>query len=142
MDLTIDLDKFKLNIRVAVLVRTDDGILFEKGKDGYYFVLGGRVKIGESSLEAAKREVLEEVFVEVHDLKLVSLIENFFTKGESSFHEICFVYSSDSIMKLEPPENIVACKKEDLQEKDIRPAIVKKIITEEQNGISNFIIKL
>lgn len=141
MDLTLDVDQFKLNIRVAVLIRTDKGLLFEKGKDGYCFALGGRVKINESSLDAAKREVFEEISVEVSDLKLVSLIENFFVKGASSVHEICFVYSGNSIVTTELPGNIVAIKREDFQEKDIRPEIIKKIIIEEQGGISHFIVK-
>lgn len=141
MDLTIDVDKFRLNIRVAALLCTQKGFLFEKGKDGYYFVLGGRVKINESSLEAAKREIFEEISVSVNDIKLVSVVENFFVKGETSFHEICFVYSSSDIINPELPKNIVELTTEVLQTVDVRPPIIKKIIAENKNEVSHFIIK-
>jgi len=140
MDLTLELGQYTLNIRVAVLVRTDTGFLFEKGKDGYYFALGGRVKIGESSLVAAKRELQEEIGLDVDALKLVSIVENFFTHKGSSFHEVCFVYLVEGVVNMDLPENIVALGNLDLQGADIRPEIIKKIITEKQESVSHFII--
>jgi 8-oxo-dGTP pyrophosphatase MutT (NUDIX family) len=142
MDLTLELGQHKLNIRVAVLVRTTKGVLFEKGKDGYYFALGGRVKIGESSFDAAKREVQEEIGLHVDVLKLVSIVENFFTHKGFSFHEVCFVYLLEDIVDLELPENIVAFTDVDLQSKDVRPEVIKKIINEKQEVVSHFIINI
>ena len=54
-DLSLNVDDFYLNIRVAIIARTKNGFILEKKKTSeYYFLIGGRMKINESSLEAAK----------------------------------------------------------------------------------------
>ena len=60
MDLTLPIEDKILNIRVAVILKTKIGYVLEKSKNGYFFVLGGRIKINESSEQAARREVFEE----------------------------------------------------------------------------------
>lgn len=141
MDITTQVGNYKLNVRVAVLVRNAQGFLFEKSEQGYYFSVGGRVKAGESSLDAAKREVFEELSVHVDDLSLISIIENFFENKGSSFHELCFVYSSENVFALELPENIVVLREEELEGQDIRPEIIKTIVSETSKGVSHFIVK-
>ena len=39
MDLTIQLDQITHNIRVAVIMKTDKGYIFEKNPEGYLFML-------------------------------------------------------------------------------------------------------
>ncbi len=75
------------------MIKSGDNYIFEKHKQGYYFGVGGRVKIGERSDVAAIREVEEELGVTVIDLKYKTVIENFY----DNVHEICFVYTCEDI---------------------------------------------
>ena len=142
MDLTIQFDKIKLNIRVAVLARTDKGYIFEKSNKGYLFTMGGRVKANETSLEAAQREVQEEIGYALNpDVKLIAVVENFFSTSDSAVHEICFVYSQEEVVEIDLPDNFVQIQESDLESEDIRPEIIKKIIKSSRNGISHYLIK-
>jgi 8-oxo-dGTP pyrophosphatase MutT (NUDIX family) len=142
MDLSIQLENVKLNIRVAVLIKTNKGYLFEKGKDDYLFALGGRVKVNESSLQAAQREVLEEIgYTLKPDVKLMAVVENFFNTATSAVHEICFVYNQEEVVEIDLPDNFVQVQESDLAQEDIRPEIIKKIIMEVRGGISHYVIK-
>lgn len=141
MDLTLQVDGVSLNIRVAVLLQTEKGYLFERHKDGYYFAIGGRVKAGESSLEAAMRELQEEVAIKTNNLNLVSIVENFYVHKGVSFQEICFVYTSHQVFDVELPENIVALSQKDMKDKDIRPEVIKNSIAQEPGFISHSIVK-
>ena len=78
MDLTLLAGEYTLNIRVHIIVETETGFLFFKGKSGHYALVGGRVKAGESSLAAAQRELQEETGLnfEANKFKLISIIEN------------------------------------------------------------------
>ena len=81
MDLTIPVGDTILNIRAVVLVKVQGGYLFERHlKNGYYYAVGGRVQINESSVDSAVRELKEEINIDikVEDLKLKAVIENFF----------------------------------------------------------------
>ena len=62
MDLTIDVEDYKLNIRAAGIIMHNNKILAHKNKKvGHYALIGGRIQTGESSAEAVKREVQEEI---------------------------------------------------------------------------------
>ena len=67
-------------------------------KDIYYSLLGGKVKMFEDTKLAAKREVLEELGIEIsiEDLKSVGIYENFFVYKETNIHELLYVYVVNS----------------------------------------------
>lgn len=94
MDLTLDTDLGKLNIRVAAWIESQNSLLVSKFPDGVISLPGGRVKFLETTIEAVKREVLEETGEELYDVELFSVIENFFLEKQSKrdFHEFLFVY--------------------------------------------------
>ena len=151
MDLTIKLDGGNyLNIRVAFIVQTKNGFVLQKHKRGCYFFLGGRVKSGESSLQAAKREMLEETGLEIENFKLVSVLENFFSGEENTkTQEICFVYTTPIIEKINWDADLIEINKEEIVEvgrqemldMDIRPEIIKKLILENKlETISHFVV--
>lgn len=136
-DLTLLVDDTVLNIRVAILVETPAGFVFEKHKSGYLFVLGGRVKINETSEEAALREVFEELGLKDLKLDLISIIENFFSVDNGKkYHEINFVYKTviDEMPDLSQfsldSGNIgySYIKKEDFDQYDIRPRAIKELV--------------
>ena len=93
MDLTIEVDDYKLNIRTAGIIIHENKILTHRdvNKD-YYCLPGGRVQIGENSEETIKRELNEELGKEIEISKYISTIENFFEMENKKYHEIFFLY--------------------------------------------------
>ena len=64
MDITIDVNDYKLNVRAACVIKHNNKILVHKNiNSNYYCLIGGRVKIGEDSETTIKREVEEETGV-------------------------------------------------------------------------------
>lgn len=136
-DLTLLVDDTVLNIRVAILVETPAGFVFEKHKSGYLFVLGGRVKINETSQEAASRKVFEELGLKDLKLDLISIIENFFSVDNGKkYHEINFVYKTvinemlDLSQFTSDSGNVGYhyIENEDFANYDIRPKAIKELI--------------
>lgn len=143
MDLTFTTEHAKLNIRVAVILNSKDGYLFCESKDGYYFAVGGRVKINESSLEAAHREVLEELNYSMQSVELCTVLENFFTHQSTGtlVHEFCFIYKCNDIVDVALPEFFVAIPATELSGKDIRPSLITELIMNPTTTLSHKISK-
>lgn len=136
-DLTVSIENVILNIRSVIILETKEGFVFEKSRDGYLFALGGRVKVNETSYEAAVREVEEEVGSKVLDMKLSGIIENFFKMdAKSDCHEINFVFKAkySGILDLGKCSLLSAhngyeyVKLENLDKFDIRPKLIVKLI--------------
>ena len=87
-DLTIDLEGGRLNCRAAGIIIHDGKVLFHKNPaDVYYALVGGRVKIGESSDKTVKREIEEELGKKIDVIECMATIENFFELENRNFHE-------------------------------------------------------
>lgn len=96
MDITINVDDYKLNMRAAVVIIHNGKILVHKNiKSDHYALLGGRVEIGEASNITVKREVKEELGKEIEILGYIATIENFFTMKGNKYHEIEFIYQAE-----------------------------------------------
>ena len=66
MDLTLNVDDYKLNVRAAGLLIHNNKVLVHKNLNSdHYALLGGRVEIGEDSAKTLKREVKEELGKEI-----------------------------------------------------------------------------
>ena len=93
MDLTIDVEDYKLNVRAAgVIIHNNKILLHRNAKSNHYALVGGRVAIGEDSENTIKREIQEELGKEIEITGYVSTIENFFEMKGSKYHEILFVH--------------------------------------------------
>ena len=96
MDLTIDIEDYKLNIRAACVIKHNNKVLLHKSDDkDHYCLIGGRVELGESSENTIKREIKEELDKEIDIKGYISTIENFFTFEGSKYHEYMFVYEAE-----------------------------------------------
>lgn len=93
MDLSIDIEDYKLNIRAGGLIIHNNKILAHKNinKD-HYCIPGGRIELGENSETTIKREIQEELGKNIDILKYSSTIENFFYMNEKKYHELYFLY--------------------------------------------------
>lgn len=96
MDLTIDVENYKLNIRAAGVIIHNNKILTHKNinKD-HYALPGGRVEIGENSELTVKRELKEELGKEIDIKGYIATIENFFELEGKKYHEIFFIHRAE-----------------------------------------------
>ncbi len=96
MDLSVVLENKKLNIRACGIIIHQNKLLVHNNiNESHVALVGGRVKIGESSEETLKREIYEEMGKEIEIQEYVSTIENFFNADDMPYHEIMFVYKAD-----------------------------------------------
>lgn len=84
----------------VVIIKKGDLILASSGHDNiknedFYRLLGGGIEMGETSQEALKREIKEELDAELKNIKLLEVVENIFTFNGQPGHEICFVYQAE-----------------------------------------------
>ena len=63
MDISINLqDDYRLNVRAAAIITHNNKVLMHKDSEvEFYALLGGRVALGEDSMQTIKREILEEM---------------------------------------------------------------------------------
>ena len=93
MDLTIDVEDYKLNIRAAGIIIHNGKFLAHRNVNcDYYALIGGRVAIGEDSVTTVIREIKEEMGKDAKIIGYVSTIENFFEEKGLKYHEIMFVH--------------------------------------------------
>jgi ADP-ribose pyrophosphatase YjhB (NUDIX family) len=86
--------------KAIVVFKNDNHFLFTICEDAilnckYYIPVGGGIEFGELSIEAAKREVLEEIGQEIGDIRLLDIRENIFSLNGTKEHEIVFTYFAD-----------------------------------------------
>lgn len=91
-----------IRAKAVCIFRHENKILLSEGydlvKDEHYLIpIGGGIDFGEASAQATRREVMEEIGAEVHDLQLLGVLENLFTFDGKPGHEIVFVYEAGFI---------------------------------------------
>ena len=79
------------------IFRNNDHILvfegYDKAKDEiFYRPLGGGIEFGERSEDAVRRELKEELNVEIANLKYMGTLENIYNFNGGSYHEVVLVY--------------------------------------------------
>ena len=93
MDLTIDVEDYKLNVRAAGVIIHNNKILAHKDiRSDHYALIGGRIEIGENSADTIKREIKEELGKDIEITGYIATIENFFKMKETKYHEIMFIH--------------------------------------------------
>ena len=91
--ITFNVDGGVFNYRACVFItnRKEDLVLLQDIGD-YLVLPGGRVEILESAEDASKRELKEELGLEVESLTFKIINKNFFKANNKSYHEIGFYY--------------------------------------------------
>ncbi len=89
--------KFKpkriFQMRIAGLGFRDGHVLVHRAvHETFWTFPGGRAEVGETSEETLKREMVEELGVEVKVGRLLWAVENFFRYEDRDWHELGFYY--------------------------------------------------
>ena len=142
MDITFKTEKHTLNVRgTAIIIHNNKVLMHRSVNEPYHALVGGRVKLGESSEQTVKREVMEELGKEVDVTGYCCTIENFFNFRNSEYHEIMFVHFAE--FKDEDDKKIEhtiknAEGREDLEyrwldldkidEYEIKPVVMKEVL--------------
>jgi 8-oxo-dGTP pyrophosphatase MutT (NUDIX family) len=72
------------------------GRLVDPGHDApFYRPLGGGILFGESGEGAIRREFREELGVGLKSITFLGFLENLFTIGTESYHELCLIFGAE-----------------------------------------------
>lgn len=158
MDIKIKAKKGAFKYRVSGIITNKDKILVVKICDNDFYCLpGGHVKLGESTLEALKREIKEETGYDIKNPKLIAVVENFFhSKINNNMHELGFYYSININEDIEKENYIVIEKENDAEIKlefkwiglkelckiNFQPAFLKEKLINNDNVLVHKIIKI
>lgn len=94
--ITFEREHHKFNFRVAgIAIHHNRILLHTTEKDDFWNLPGGRVELNESTDQTIKREIKEELDIEVQMSTLLFVNEDFFEYEDKHYHEIGFYYLID-----------------------------------------------
>ena len=81
------------NFRVAGIAIDNNYVLLHRAAgDNFWSCPGGRVEMGETTPQTLIREIKEELNEDIEVVRLLWVVENFFTYAHKNYHEIAFYY--------------------------------------------------
>lgn len=132
--------------RTGAFILKNDKMLFVKSKfGGYFYMIGGGVCFGETSVDCIEREILEETGINAKVDRLAVVAENFF-KGEGGIlegldcHTIEFYYlakvidDSNVFSKTDDGEELVWIPIAEIKNSFFKPNFIPEKIDEIING--------
>jgi ADP-ribose pyrophosphatase YjhB (NUDIX family) len=88
----------RFNYRVVGVAIHNDAVLLHRADHEPFWTLpGGRAEHGETAEQTIRREMLEELATDVHVVRLLWLVENFFDYEGLSYHELALYFGSTRI---------------------------------------------
>ncbi|TVT29549.1 NUDIX domain-containing protein [Salinicoccus cyprini] len=127
---------------VGIIIENGHILLATNSMAEYFYTISGAVKHGETSIDAVRREVLEETHLEYEVERMLTVVENFFdytfNSTEYEFHEVAIYYmmKPQGMKSINSVHDIGGGRKEHVEwiplskidRVEIRPAILKEII--------------
>ena len=84
----------KFTYRIAGVAIHDGYVLLQRAEDGSeWFVPGGRAELLETAQDGLRREMREELHVDIHVERMLYVVENFFSVGDIPHHELGLYFS-------------------------------------------------
>lgn len=98
MDISFKTENIKFNYRACAIIIHDNKILaMHDDRSPYYYLPGGRVKMGETAEDAVKRELFEELGISTKIIRPLWLDQAFFNEDvdKLDYHELCIYFLID-----------------------------------------------
>lgn len=98
MDISFQSENEKFNYRVCAVILNDGKILaMQDERSPYFYLPGGRVKMGETAEDAVIRETKEELNIIARIIRPLWLNQGFFKEDVDGlqYHEICIYFLMD-----------------------------------------------
>lgn len=155
IDVKMDTGEFKYRV-VGILFDDQNRVLMQMVQDNPFYCLpGGRVELGESSIEAVRRELEEELGFDVKVEKPLFLLENFFKRSSGKdVHEIGIFFKVTSLVAPKEDWEIVENDKgvlktlrykwatlDELKNEDLRPAFLKEKLLNLNENFEQIILR-
>ncbi len=99
MDITFETEAGRFNYRVcAVLLDRGRILAMHDERSPYFYLPGGRVRMGERAEDAVLREVREELGIEARIVRPLWLSQSFFNEDVAhvDYHELCLYFLVDA----------------------------------------------
>ena len=99
MNITFETEAGRFNYRVcAVLLDRGRILAMHDERSPYFYLPGGRVRMGERAEDAVLREVREELGIEARILRPLWLSQSFFNEDVAhvDYHELCLYFLVDA----------------------------------------------
>ncbi len=138
------------NYRVgAIILREGKLLMVNNNRDRYYYSVGGRVRFGETTQAALKREVFEEIGTGCTIGKLALIHENLFEERGIKYHELALFYfvdlPADAVLHFEQltdrgfTEKFEWLPTDELDSLMLYPEVLKSEIYRLQQGVSHIV---
>lgn len=98
MDISFNQENQKFNYRVCAMIISENRLLaMHDERSPYFYLPGGRVKMGETAEQAVVREIWEELGVTLKIARPLWLNQAFFTEDVDGirYHELCIYFLMD-----------------------------------------------
>ena len=99
MDITFETEEGRFNYRVCAVLLDGERILaMHDERSPYFYLPGGRVRMGERAEDAVLREVREELGIEARIVRPLWLSQSFFNEDVAhvDYHELCLYFLVDA----------------------------------------------
>ena len=99
MDITFETEAGRFNYRVCAVLLDGERILaMHDERSPYFYLPGGRVRMGERAEDAVLREVREELGIEARIVRPLWLSQSFFNEDVAhvDYHELCLYFLLDA----------------------------------------------
>jgi len=91
--ISFDIGEARFNYRVVGIALEGDRVLLHRAEmDDFWSLPGGRGEMLEPSEETLKREMREELSIDIRVDRLVWVVENFFEYDDKPYHELAFYF--------------------------------------------------
>lgn len=148
MDLKFKTETEEFHVRAAGIIKQENKFLIMKvNNKEYYHIPGGHIETGEDSKQALIREIKEELNINIKEMNLFAIQENFWKANNKNCHGIEFYYIVNPKADLKTIDykriendkgedkllEIRWVTKEDLANIDLRPQNIKELLIKEDS---------
>lgn len=95
MDITYKKGDYQFILRTSIIIFNKDMnkiLLFQVKDKNFYMLIGGKINELETSIDAIKREIKEEINIDVSNLEFICLSEEFVNAKGFNNHQINVIY--------------------------------------------------